>query len=151
MWRKSNSIFTKIFFYSYFQIRWHLSIEVQWWYLLWECTLQSHGFLGPLHQEEHILDISHLKVVHLKSFLKWVLIDSGEGHLWQECYSRFSTCSCRMNLGREQQSVGLGRKWSILNYREQNKLAKLRDAIALSDLKLSMTHSLTHWPTDWQE
>ena len=36
-------------------------------YLPQECTLQSHDFLGPLLQEAQILDISRLKLVHLKS------------------------------------------------------------------------------------
>ena len=40
---------------------------VRRFYLPQECTLQSHDFLGPLLQEAQILDISHLKLVHLKS------------------------------------------------------------------------------------
>ena len=39
-------------------------------YLPQECTLQSHDFLGPLLQEAQILDISHLKLVHLKSLVR---------------------------------------------------------------------------------
>ena len=40
------------------------------------------------------------------------------------------------------------RRW-LYSWNNINQLAKLGDAIAISNLKLSMTHSLTHC-TDWQ-
>ena len=117
------------------------------------CTQKSNDVHCDSKNYEYCYVIALLKDMALKNWTNGCKFSNCQVHIWEIWFnmSKFESFQqfCR-NIHIIRMIWLSWIYYSSLQHLPFNKLAKLGDAIAISNLKLSITDPLTHSLTDWQ-